>query len=462
MAYNQWAEFTASLKENLMRVALAWDRLRLSTFFALGFLALLLMLAGNIAGQVQYNVLYSFCSATNCTDGGAPHGKLVSDRSGRVYGTTAAGGAYQEGTVFQLSPSNGAWTEAVLYSFCVNDVENCPDGGEPMAGPTFDNVGNLYGTTEGGGAYGLGSVFELTPPSDPGGAWTETVLWSFGATGDGQTPVSRLIFDASGNLYGTTSGGGAYGGGTVFELVSAGGGRWSENILFSFGADPFNGYSPEAAVAFDKSGNLYGTTFEGGAHDNAGWGVAYELSPNPQPPWTETVLFRFRKGTGANPRSALDFDSLGNIYGTLSSWGVNGGGGVFRLTPQGRENTVLFTGPPDGAGPVAGVSVVGSALYGTTMMGGSQNLGTLFRMRPKTKTILYNFCSLPGCADGYYPEAALILLGKSLLGTAEAGGANGKGGVVFEISEAAPGHAKGPSAKSGHPANPRPVAAASQ
>lgn len=422
----------------------------------------MLGVASSALGQAQEKVLYSFCSAANCTDGAAPHGKLVSDGTGKVYGTTSNGGAYQEGTVFQLSPSNGAWTGTVLYSFCVNDVENCPDGGEPMAGPTFDNAGNLYGTTQGGGAYGLGSVFELTPPGQGGGPWTETVLWSFGATGDGQTPVSHLIFDAVGNLYGTTSGGGTYGGGTVFQLVPVGGGRWSENILFSFGPDPFNGYAPEAAVAFDKSGNLYGTTYEGGAHDNAGWGVAYELSPNSQPPWTETVLFRFREGTGTNPLSALDFDSLGNIYGTLSSWGVNGGGGVFRLTPQGRENTVFFTGTPDGAAPGAGVSILGNALYGTTMIGGSQNLGTFFRMRPKTKTILYNFCSLPGCADGEGPEGALILLGKSFLGTTVYGGANGKGGVVFQISEGASSRAKGLSAKSTQAAKIRPAASGSR
>jgi uncharacterized repeat protein (TIGR03803 family) len=388
-------------------------------------------------GQIRYNVLYSFCSAANCTDGASPRGKLVSDKTGNLYGTTAGGGAYQGGTVFELIPSNGSWTESVLYSFCVNDVRNCPDGLNPIAGPTFDNAGNLYGTTEGGGAYGLGSAYELSPPSGPGEPWTETVLWSFGATGDGQTPLSHLIFDAMGNLYGTTSAGGANTVGTVFQLVRTGL-QWSENILFSFGPDDFNGYDPEAAVTFDKAGNLYGTTLQGGTHDNAGWGVIYKLSPNLHLPWTETVLFRFTRGTGANPRAAVNFDDLGNLYTTTSSWGVNGGGSAFQLTLQGREHTDLFTGTPDGAAPQAGLFILGNSAYGMTLLGGSQGGGTFFKIRRKSKAILYNFCSLPGCADGNFPMAALILRGKSFFGTTSEGGANSEGGVVFQISESAP------------------------
>jgi uncharacterized repeat protein (TIGR03803 family) len=419
-----------------------------------------LVLASDCSGQVQYSVLYSFCSVANCTDGATPHGKLVSDKAGNLYGTTAGGGAYQGGTAFELQSSNGNWTESVLYDFCVNNVRNCPDGDAPAAGLTFDNAGNLYGTTEGGGAYGLGTVFELAPPDDPGGSWTETVLSSFGAPGDGKAPLSHLIFDASGNLYGTTSDGGAYLGGTVFQLAPAPGGKWSENTFFSFGQDPFNGFGPQAAVAFDKSGNLYGTTVAGGAHDNDGWGVLYKLSPNSQLPWTETVLFRFRKGTGANPRSAVNFDGLGNIYGTLSSWGVNGGGGVFRLTPDGREHTVFLTGKPDAAGPEAGVFLHGNTLYGTSLLGGSQNGGAIFKIQRNAKAVLYSFCTLPGCADGEQPSAALISHGKSLFGTAGGGGVNGKGGVVFQISEAAaPVRVKTASKKNSSASKVRPVAA---
>jgi uncharacterized repeat protein (TIGR03803 family) len=407
-----------------------------------GILTLSIALATSGLAQVQERVLYSFCSAAGCTDGNTPHAKLVFDTVGNLYGTTIYGGSNCQqdggggcGTVFELSPaSNGPWTENVIYSFCANSIQNCPDGAEPWAGLTFDKAGNLYGTTNIGGVYGLGTVFQLTPPSSQGGSWTETVLWSFGAPGDGKSPLSHLIFDASGDLYGTTSAGGTYGGGTVFQLVPTNGGQWSENVLLSFGPDPFNGYSPRAGVALDKSGNLYGTTFEGGTKDGFGWGVVYELSPNPRPPWTETVLFRFTKKTGANPLSVVNFDSLGNLYGTLSDEGPSGYGGVFRITPQGREHTIPFGGTPDGEFPAAGVFVHGDALYGTTQMGGSgQNGGTLFKIRGTAETVLYSFCSQPGCADGNSPQAALISRTGSLYGTTFYGGANGNGGVVFQI-----------------------------
>lgn len=263
------------------------------------------------------------------------------------------------------------------------------------------------------------------------------MLWSFGAAGDGQTPYSHLIFDAAGNLYGTTSAGGAYGGGTVFQLVSSRGGQWSENILLSFGPDAFNGFDPQAGLAFDKSGNLYGTTLEGGKKDGFGFGVVYKFSPNSQLPWTETVLFRFSKNIGTNPRSAPNFDNSGNIYGTLSSGGGPGVGGVFRVTPQGREHSLLFGSAPDGANPAAGLFILGNALYGTSQFGGSQNGGAVFKIQGATETVLYSFCSLPGCADGAQPVTAMILRGKSLFGTAQDGGANGTGGVVFQISESA-------------------------
>jgi uncharacterized repeat protein (TIGR03803 family) len=406
--------------------------------------ALLVMIVGvasRALGQAQEKVLYSFCSAANCTDGAAPHGKLVFDKTGILYGTTAAGGQYDYGTIFELSLSNGSWTENVLYSFCLDTLTNCPDGANPMAGPTFDTAGNLYGTTAGGGAYGLGTVFELSPSPRKDGSWTETVLWSFGAPGDGRDPLSHLVFDTSGNLYGTAAGGGTYGGGIVFQLVPSVGGQWSENILFPFGPDPYNGAEPEAGVTFDKSGNLYGTTAEGGSHDHGGAGAAYKLSPNSQLPWTETVLVRFTQAKGGAPLSELGFDNLGNLYGTLSSWGNDGAGGVFRLSP-GHEYTISFPGAPSPASPLAGVLIDGSILYGTSTIGGSQDAGTVFKIQGKTDTVVYSFCSQPNCTDGKFPAAALIARGKSLFGTTTNGGTNGVGGVVFQISETAPSRVK--------------------
>jgi uncharacterized repeat protein (TIGR03803 family) len=410
--------------------------------------AVVLFVCGFALGQAQYKVLYNFCSATSCADGGAPQGKLVLDSSGNLYGTTAGGGSNCQqndeggcGTVFELSPTqNGNWTETVLYSFCINDVQGCPDGYEPTSALIFDNAGNLYGTTQGGGAYGLGTVFELSPPANRGGSWTEAVLWGFGAPGDGAVPVSDLIFDASGNLYGTTSGGGAYvGWGTVFQLVSISGGRWSENILFSFGADISTGVNPKAGMIFDRSGNLYGTTWQGGLKNKYGIdGVVYKLSPKPQVPWTETVLFEFTGATGGNPLAGVVMDKSGNLYGS-TQFGEYNNGSVFRLTSQGREHGILFEGTPNGAFPAADLLMDEDRFYGTTQEGGSQNGGTVFKVQGTTETVLYSFCSQPSCADGSQPEAALISRAKSLFGTTATGGTNGKGGVVFEISETAPG-----------------------
>jgi uncharacterized repeat protein (TIGR03803 family) len=390
------------------------------------------------AQQQQQKVLYSFCSAAKCLDGWAPHGRLVFDSNGNVYGTTFGGGANCQGigeggcgTAFELSPSgDGTWTETVLYSFGANST----DGAYPSAGLIFDGNGNLYGTTQNGGTYGLGTVFQLRPPSDRESSWAEAVLWSFGAKGDGGYPFSDLIFDKPGNLYGTASEGGAYGAGIVFRLLPGSGGQWSEQILSSFGPTTSGGYDPEAGVTLDSLGNLYGTTVAGGSN-GLGLGVVYRLSPTHQLPWAETVLFRFSADTGGNPLSTVSFDAAGNLYGTVSEYG-GFNGGVFRLSPhsRNREHGVLFGGAPGAAVPYAGVLIGGSSLYGTTVLGGTQNQGSVFEIRGTTQTVLYSFCSLPACADGSSPNSAVIARDGILYGTALNGGANGEGGVVYQVS----------------------------
>ena len=249
-------------------------------------------------------VLYNFGNGTG--DGQKPLGNLILDSAGNLYGTTSEGGAFGNGTVFQLSP-NG--TETVLYNF-----GNGGDGQNPDAGLIFDTSNNLYGTTAIGGAFGNGTVFELSPNGV--GGWTETVLYSFGSGGDGQNPEAGLVLDTSGNLYGTTVNGGAFGGGTVFQL-SPTHGCCRENLVHSFG-NGADGRNPYAGVIFDSSGNLYGTTANGGG--NSG-GTAFELSPSGGGGWTEAFSYSFGSGTdGANPFSALVFDSSGNLYGTTHAW----------------------------------------------------------------------------------------------------------------------------------------------
>ncbi len=226
-------------------------------------------------------VLHSFCSQPNCADGDYPTAGLIFDAAGNLYGTTYAGGAYGAygpGTVFELTPAaGGGWTEKVLHSF----DNDCTDGASPYASLIFDAAGNLYGTTSRrrllpacDAGEGCGTVFELTPTA--GGGWTEKVLHSFGNGTDGANPDCDLIFDAAGNLYGTTIYGGTYSYGTVFELTPAGGGNWTEKVLHNFNRNGTDGICPYAGLIFDAAGNLYGTTSLGGTF---GVGTVFELTP---------------------------------------------------------------------------------------------------------------------------------------------------------------------------------------
>jgi uncharacterized repeat protein (TIGR03803 family) len=269
----------------------------------------------NATPQVQTGpeqVLYAFQGGN---DGQSPNG-LISDSKGNLYGTTEYGGTgtctsprgYPGcGTVFEVTPNgNGDWTETVLYSFQGGD-----DGVLPSSGLIFDQAGNLYGTTGAGGGNtncdnGCGTVFELSPNQH--GGWAESVLYSFrgGSDGDGAYPEG-VIFDKSGNLYGPTADGGIDGCainsnaycGTVFELSPNGSGGWKENIIYAFPIFNAEGFSPNAGLVFDQSGNLYGTTLYGGpvgGCGNEGCGVVFELSPNGSGGWTETLLYSFPGG----------------------------------------------------------------------------------------------------------------------------------------------------------------------
>jgi uncharacterized repeat protein (TIGR03803 family) len=421
------------------------------------------LLSGVLALGQEYKVLYSFAGA-QANDGATPLGNLVFDQAGNLYGTTKLGGATPFctgcGTVFKLSPNpDGSWTEAVIYSFCSNlGTFSCLDGALPVAGLIFDRKGNLYGTTSSGGANscpfasgGCGTVFELSPPSSQDAPWTETVLYSFcgiytnSTCLDGALPLSQLTFDASGQLYGTTSTGGSGGssggccsGGTVFELSQSASG-WTETILHNFcanGGDCSDGLAPQAGVTFDRTGNLYGTTERGGNYQ--GTGTLYKLSPGTSG-WTETVLLTTKQSLAAFPLGMVSTDSSGSLYSTFSSGGQNGDGGVFRLGSHGAAAEFSFNGN-NGDGPTAGVliDVRSSALFGTTS-GGLSFFGTVFKMTaPAELTLLYSFCSQPNCSDGSEPTGGLTEDGLgNLYGTTKLGGANSQG-VVFEIAQSLP------------------------
>ena len=272
------------------------------------------------------NVLYTFTGP----DGATPYAGLTMDSSGNLYGTTYNGGACEHGTVFELVKSSGGYTKKVLYSFGCTST----DGWYPYAGVTIDAVGNLYGTTESAGASGYGMVFELVNSS---GTYVEKVLYSFGGTAtDGAYPVAGLLMDASGNLYGTTSQGGAYGKGTVFQLVNSSG-TYMEKVLYSFGGTAADGNDPIASLLLDASGNLYGTTKLGGsttACGGSGCGTAFELV-NSSGSYAERLLHSFSGGSdGSNPAAALIMDSSGNLYSTTEVGGSSlQGGTVFTINP---------------------------------------------------------------------------------------------------------------------------------
>lgn len=418
---------------------------------------IILLSCGFAVGQAQYKVLWSFAGSPN--DGVSPLGNLLFDRAGNLYGTTVGGGSSTApgclggcGTAFKLSRhSGGTWTETILYNFCSSNM--CLDGAGPKAGLIFDAGGNLYGTTSAGGAYGYGTVFELSAPSSPSDSWTETVLYSFCANYenstclDGADPLSQLTFDATGNLYGTTATGGAGGtsggcceGGTVFEL-SQGGGGWTETVLNNFcagGGICADGEAPQAGVTFDKLGNLYGTTTAGG--DFQGRGTVYKLSPGANG-WTETVLRTSKQSLAAAPLGTVSIDPLGNLYSTFSRGGQSPGvGGVFRIGLQGGGAEFSFNGN-NGYYPAAGVLIDSKhrALYGTTLGGGTNDFGTVFNMvAPAQESVLYSFCSQPNCTDGSQPVASLVEdKAGNLYGTTRQGGTNNQG-VVFEIVQSFP------------------------
>jgi len=418
-----------------------------------GALLLLLLCSSVLAFAQQYKTLYSFAGA-NVSDGAEPHGNLIIDHAGNLYGTTRVGGAVNAGSVFELSPSGSAWSETVLYSFCSN-IQNfrCADGSIPTAGVLIDSKGNLYGTTSAGGmsncpdSFGCGTVFELSPPSAPGGAWREMVLYNFcenfsnNICEDGTTPTSALTMDSLGNLYGTTTAGGVGNQGTVFEL-SPGSQGWTEVLLHSFcvGGQGFtcpDGERPAAGVVFGKDGNLYGTTRDGGSNQPYAEGTVYKLSPGSNG-WTETVLFVFYSpGTkGAEPLGTVSFDRAGNLYSTASTGGTSYTGSVFRLSPKGTSATFLFNGI-DGSNPVAGVLVDPNygSVYGTTSGGNTNNEGNVFKIGPKgNETVLYTFCRQANCTDGAGPQGGLAAdRSRNLYGTTGGGGTNGFG-VVFEIT----------------------------
>jgi len=372
------------------------------------------------AQAYPFAVLHSFTGP----DGQNPFAALVRDTSGNLYGTTQNGGSSANcqggcGTVFKLDTSGNL---TVLHNF----TGPKGDGANPYAGLTMDASGNLYGTTAYGGSgafsqVGYGTVFKL----DSSGS--ETVLHSFNAF-DGQNPDGPLIMDTAGNLYGTTRGGGASVDGTVFRLDTSG----NLTVLHSFVEPNLDGKNPYAGLTMDASGNLYGTTANGGSPgncpDRCGTVFKLDISGN------LTVLHSFTgsSGDGAYPYAGLIMDSSGNLYGTTSGGGAPGYGIVFKLDVSGNETVLYSFSGSDGANPYADLVMDSSGnLYGVTSGGGAFGAGIVFKLDTSGhETVLHTFTN---SGDGGYPFAGLIIdSSNNLYGTTSQGGAIG-GGTVFKV-----------------------------
>jgi uncharacterized repeat protein (TIGR03803 family) len=416
--------------------------------------------AAGAASAYTYSVLYSLCSSANCADGELPQAGLIQDAAGNLYGTTTAGGGNSNsscgsngcGTVFKLDSTGH---ETVLYSFC--SAANCTDGAAPQAGLIQDDTGNLYGTTAGGGnsynfcpSNGCGTVFKVDNTGH------ETVLYTFCSSTvvgspclDGDNPKAGLLRDAAGNLYGTTYYGGANNGGIVFKVDSTG----QETVLKIFcdiESNCVDGTNPQAGLIQDTAGNLYGTTLNGGSSSSTvGPGTVFKLNNAGY-----TVLYSFCPESscsgGVNPYAGLIQDGAGNLYGTTyGGGGASNGGTVFKVDTTGHE-TVLYSfcssaNCADGGLPQAGlIQDAAGNLYGTTTAGGgnsnsscgSNGCGTVFKLDSTGhETVLYSFCSAANCTDGAAPQAGLIQDDTgNLYGTTSVGGSNGRGGTVFKIT----------------------------
>jgi uncharacterized repeat protein (TIGR03803 family) len=372
-------------------------------------------------------------------------------------GASAAGQQVLDGT-----KSNAA-TFKVLWTFAGYPTDAGPAG---CNRGVFDSSGNFYSATDSGGVNGRGAVFELSPTKS--GGWTETVIYSFGPeySGDGQFPCGALLIDQGGNLYGTTQEGGLYNNGTVYELSLAAGGNWTETILYSFGwPGSGDGADPTSGVTMDADGNLYGVTSCGGkgsatsscalsGTDSAGAGTVYELSRTSGGDWTETVLYSFsRVGKSGNQPGGEVLISGGNLFGT-AAFSASGYGTVWELQPSSSgkkwtEKTLYsFTGGLDGAYPnLHGAIVADSAgnLYGITEIGGFNDTGTVWKLvySAETKTYseqtLYSF-GVAGGNDGNSPQWGLILAtNATLYGNSTAGGGAGVGdpnaGTIFTLTQ---------------------------
>jgi len=382
----------------------------------LAVLSALLMFAVHPAQAQTESVLYNF---TGTPDGANPYSTLTF-RGPNIFGTTYNGGQYGFGTVFELKPNgSGGWNESVLYSFCPASP-SCADGQNPtFTKVVFDAKGNLYGTTFSGGSLGNGVVFELSPS---GSTWNYSVIYNFAGQPDAANPINGLVIDSKSNLYGTSYNGGGGGNGAVFELSPTGSGTWTEQVILSIPTS-------FAGLAMDASGNLYGTTNT----------TVFKLQPNGSGGWFMSTLFTFSAQLqGVTPNGTPFVDGTGNIYGTTVTGGKNNLGVVYKLVKGSTgkyTEKILYSFGNNGTQPYGGV-VVDSALnvYGATTAGGKNGAGIVYMLA--FNGTAYQERSLQAFigVNGAVSYSTLLLDGGNYLyGTTFGGGSSGEGSV-FEVN----------------------------
>ena len=394
-----------------------------------------------------FSVIHTF---TGGADGATPMAGLTLDRAGNLYGTTLSGGngvcgdENDCGTVFRVMKRNSAWIFQLLHAFFGDG-----DGAFPSGRVIFGPDGALYGVTEDGGGNGCfagcGTVFKITPSASLvcnsiSCPWTETVLYAFSQDSEGKYPIGDLTFDPQGNIYGitmpatvsNTCGLGESSCGTVYQLAPANGG-WAHNVLHIFVPIQFSNGSwvpyPAGGVVLDSGGNLYGAL----GLPAPGNGQVFKLTES-SGVWIESVIHSFGENDGASPIGGLILDGAGNLYGTTSIGGANGGGTVFELTTSGSGFNILYnfsgtTGPEDtllmdGAGN----------LYGTTYQEGAYGFGSVFELSPSGGGWIYtDLHDFTGGGDGANPQGSVTVdANGTLFGTASGGGTGY--GVVWEIT----------------------------
>jgi len=417
-------------------------------------LGLVVTAASSAVAQVEV-VLHAF--NPNNGDGVLPDGGLVAGKFGYLYSTTNQGGSAGWGTVYEMIPptgAGGAWTETILHSF-----QNGSDGAEPVGSLTVDDSGDLFGTTFYGGlginqnSYGI--AFELTPPADPSGQWTYTILCNFDSGTVAINPNGGMILDEHGNLYGTSDAGttnefycGDYPCGNVYELQppSTSGGSWTGRSIYNFFTQgTTDGIGPNGIVF--GPGVIYGTTTEGGENNS---GTIFQLTPPDRPngTWTEKILYNFLLGYGS-PLGGLVLGPKGSLFGSTQVGGPHGYGSIYQMTLEEgtwNENILYsFTGGSDGGYPVSVMRGEDGNLYGATSGGAIQNgegclpggAGTEFALTPTSggwqEITLHQFA---GGTDGCNPAGRPLQRSNSLFGVTEYGGSPpyGLGGTVFRVT----------------------------